>query len=105
MREAWGGKSLRFSEGVDVEGNPLAGEFEPTFDVEETTVRADRIALVGQWNLSAEVLTKWLALRDLADAQAYDGEERERKLELGVKELMTRHLMLEAMRRSRAKRN
>ena len=84
--------------GVDVEGNPLAGEFEPTFDVEETTVRADRIALVGQWNLSAEVLTKWLALRDLADAQAYDGEERERKLELGVKEMMTRHLMLEAMR-------
>ena len=83
--------------GVDVEGNPLAGEFEPTFDVEETTVRADRIALVGQWNLSAEVLTKWLALRDLADAQAYDGEERERKLELGVKEMMTRHLMLEAM--------
>ena len=61
--------------GVDVEGNPLAGEFEPSFDVEETTVRADRISLVGQWNLSAEVLTK-LALRDLADAQAYDGEER-----------------------------
>ena len=60
-------------------------------------MRADRIALVGQWNLSAEVLTKWLALRDLADAQAYDGEERERKLELGVKEMMTRHLMLEAM--------
>ena len=43
------------------------------------------------------MLTKWLALRDLADAQAYDGEERQRKLELGVKEMMTRHLMLEAM--------
>ena len=83
--------------GVDVEGNPLAGDFEPTFNVEETTMRADRVALVGQWNLSAEVLTKWLALRGMAQAQALETEEHKSQLGLGVKELITRHLMLQRM--------
>ena len=83
--------------GVDVEGNPLSGEFEPTFDVEETTMRADRLSLVGQWNLSAEVLTKWLALRGMATAQEFESEYQKERLSLGVKELLTRHLMFKDM--------
>lgn len=84
-------------QGVDVEGNPLSGEFEPTFDVEETAVRADRLSLVGQWNLSAEVLAKWLALRGMAQAQAHESLAQKEALGLGVKEMMTRHLMLLSM--------
>ena len=83
--------------GVDVSGNPMTGDITPEFDVDEVVVRADRVALIAQWNFSAEVLSKWLALREVTQATILDGVSEEEELEVGLASMMTRYVMLRDM--------